>query len=99
MPPPRGKAWALPRQCVTYRQTKIYTPWGVRGGEAAGMTGKIPKNEGEKLSERTIAYRLLLWYHTVIQVDTVYSTKIGSLPSKKEENPVWLTVRQCGDLS
>lgn len=39
-------------------------------------------------------------YNVCIPVDYAYSTIIGIRPLKyKEDNPVRLTVRQCGDLS
>ena len=39
-------------------------------------------------------------YDIRIQVDCAYSTFLGVFPLKlKEDKTVWLTVRQCGDLS
>ncbi len=66
----------------------------------SGNIGEISKRKFRKLYNPTIVKNRNLCYHMRIQVECAYSTTIGVFPLKlKEDKPVRLTVRQCGDLS
>ena len=71
--------------------TFVFGPWNV---------GKVPNSANKKPSLSTIAGKSRLLYNVCIPVDYAYSTTIDIRRLKlKEDKPVRLTVRQCGDLS
>ena len=45
------------------------------GAVFIAVKDKVPKTSGVKLSIRTIARGMKIWYHMRIQVDYAYSTK------------------------